>query len=386
MKNIFKYFLPICLSLIAMGAAAQAAPAAAAAPAEAAPYSPYQDPVFYGLLLVVIVLLIFILQLQRVFAGVANGFAKNKSNSIFPMIICLISLTQLPSMASAANEQAQFLHDGFGSNAINALMFIILVEIAVVLYYVRLIRLFFIKEEPIAAREIIVEAKVVPSFWDKFNASVEIEKEAAILTDHDYDGIQELDNSLPPWWKYGFYFTIIWAVLYLGYFHVTKTGPLSDGEYKNQMAEGEIQMAEYRKKAANLVDETTVILLTDAGELAKGKAIFESQCVTCHGPNGEGKVGPNMTDKYWKHGGDIKDLFKTVKLGVSGTGMKSWKSDLSPMAMAQVTSYILTLQGTNPAGGKAPEGTLYEPSAAAAPIDTTASPADTTMVGSTTAK
>ncbi len=386
MKNIFKYFLPICLSLIAMGAAAQAAPAAAAAPAEAAPYSPYQDPVFYGLLLVVIVLLIFILQLQRVFAGVANGFAKNKSNSIFPMIICLITLTQLPNIASAANEQAQFLHDGFGSNAINALMFIILVEIAVVLYYVRLIRLFFTKEEPIAAGATIAEAKVVPSFWDKLNASVEIEKEAAILTDHDYDGIQELDNSLPPWWKYGFYFTIIWSVFYLGYFHVTKTGPLSDGEYKNQMAEAEIQMAEYRKKAANLVDETTVVLLTDAGELAKGKAIFESQCVTCHGASGEGKVGPNMTDKYWKHGGDIKDLFKTVKLGVSGTGMKSWKSDLSPVAMAQVTSYILTLQGTNPAGGKAPEGTLYEPNAAAAPIDTTASPADTTMVGSTTAK
>jgi cytochrome c oxidase cbb3-type subunit 3 len=379
MKNIFKYFLPICLSLIAMGAGAQAAPAAAAAPAEAAQYSPYQDPVFYGLLLVVIVLLIFILQLQRVFAGVANGFAKNKSNSIFPMIICLITLTQLPNIASAANEQAQFLHDGFGSNAINALMFIVLIEIAVVLYYVRLIRLFFIKEEPIAAGETIVEAKVVPSFWDKLNASVEIEKEAAILTDHDYDGIQELDNSLPPWWKYGFYFTIIWAVLYLGYFHVTKTGPLSDGEYKNQMAEAEIQMAEYRKKAANLVDETTVVLLTDAGELAKGKAIFESQCVTCHGASGEGKVGPNMTDKYWKHGGDIKDLFKTVKLGVSGTGMKSWKSDLSPVAMAQVTSYILTLQGTNPVGGKAPEGPLYEPGA-------TVSPADSNIVISKTAK
>jgi cytochrome c oxidase cbb3-type subunit 3 len=391
MKNIFKYFLPICLSLITMGAAAQAAPAAnapATVAAEAAPYSPYQDPVFYGLFLVVVVLLIFILQLQRVFAGVAKGYAKNKSNSIFPIIICLITLTQLPNMASAANEKAQFLHDGFGSNAINALMFIILVEIAVVLYYVRLIRLFFTKEEPIAARATVAEAKVVPSFWDKFNASVEIEKEEAILTDHDYDGIQELDNSLPPWWKYGFYFTIIWSICYLGYFHVTKTGPLSDGEYKNQMAEAEIQMAEYRKKAANLVDETTVVLLTDGGDLAKGKAIFESQCVTCHGPNGEGKVGPNMTDKYWKHGGDIKDLFKTVKLGVSGTGMKSWKSDLSPIAMAQVTSYILTLQGTNPAGAKAPEGALYEPGAATTSIDTTAtaSPADTTMVGSTKAK
>lgn len=391
MKNIFKYILPICLSLITMGAAAQAAPAADAAATvaeEVAPYSPYQDPVFYGLLLVVVVLLIFILQLQRVFAGVAKSYAKNKSNGTFPMIISLIALTQLPNMASAAGQQAQFLHDGFGSNAINALMFIILVEIAVVLYYVRLIRLFFSKEETIAAGATMAEAKIVPSFWDKFNASVEIEKEAAILTDHDYDGIQELDNSLPPWWKYGFYFTIIWSVFYLGYFHVTKAGPLSDGEYKNEMAAAEVEMAEYRKKAANLVDETTVVLLTEAGDLAKGKATFDAQCVACHGASGEGKVGPNLTDKYWKHGGDIKDLFKTVKLGVSGTGMKSWKSDLSPMAIAQVTSYILTLQGTNPAGAKAPEGDLYEPGAAAAPADTTAtaSPADTTIVGSKTVK
>jgi len=154
------------------------------------------------------------------------------------------------------------------------------------------------------------------------------------------------------------------------------------------MAQAEIQMAEYRKKAANLVDETTVVLLTDAGEIAKGKATFESQCVTCHGASGEGKVGPNLTDKYWKHGGDIKDLFKTVKLGVSGTGMKSWKSDLSPMTIAQVTSYILTLQGTNPAGGKAPEGDLYVPKVVTAATDTTtsASPADTTKVVSAPVK
>lgn len=374
-----------------MGAAAQAAPtadAAATVAEEVAPYSPYQDPVFYGLVLVVVVLLIFILQLQRVFAGVANSYAKNKSNGTFPMIISLIALTQMPNMASAAGQQAQFLHDGFGSNALNALMFIILVEIAVVLYYVRLIRLFFSKEESIAAGATMAEAKIVPSFWDKVNASVEIEKETAILTDHDYDGIQELDNALPPWWKYGFYLTIVWSVFYLGYFHVTKAGPLSDGEYKNQMAEAEIQMAEYRKKAANLVDETTVVLLTEAGDIAKGKATFESQCVTCHGPSGEGKVGPNLTDKYWKHGGDIKDLFKTVKLGVSGTGMKSWKSDLSPMTIAQVTSYILTLQGTNPAGAKAPEGDLYVPKAATTPTDTTATapPADTTTVVSAPVK
>jgi len=177
MKNIFKYFLPIFLSLITMAAAVQAAPV----PVYVSSYLPYQDSFFYGLLLVVIVLLIFILQLQRVFAGVANGFAKNKSNSFLPMLICFISLTQLPNMASAANEQAQFLHDGFGSNAINALMFIILVEIAVVLYYVRLIRLFFIKEEPIAVGATMAEAKVVPSFWINSTRQLRLKRKQQFL-------------------------------------------------------------------------------------------------------------------------------------------------------------------------------------------------------------
>ena len=185
------------------------------------------------------------------------------------------------------------------------------------------------------------------------------------MTDHDYDGIRELDNALPPWWKYGFYFTIVWGIVYLIYFHMS-SGPSSAQEYQNQMADAQRQIEEYRKNAKNLVDETNVVLLTDASELQSGAAIFQANCVSCHGASAEGKIGPNLTDQYWKHGGDIKDLFKTVKLGVSGTGMKSWKSDLSASQIAQVTSYILSLQGTNPANAKAPEGDLYVPAGAAA--------------------
>ena len=126
------------------------------------------------------------------------------------------------------------------------------------------------------------------------------------------------------------------------------------------MADAEKQMEEYRKNAKNLVDETTVVLLISSDDLKAGSALFAANCVSCHGASAEGKIGPNLTDQYWKHGGDIKDLFKTVKLGVTGTGMKSWKTDLSAMQMAQVTSYILSLQGTNPANAKAPEGPLYQ--------------------------
>lgn len=350
---------------------------------EAAQYSPYSDPVFYALCALAFVLLVFILQLQRVFSGVARNYARgeNKGTGLFTVIL-ILAMTQFPTSSFAADEpQATFLHEGFGSNAFNALFFLIIVEVAVVLYYVRLIRLFLIKNEIPATAA--VKAVVQPSFLDRFNKSVAIEKEAAIMTDHDYDGIRELDNSLPPWWKYGFYLTIIWAFGYLIHFHVTKTGPLMEQEYKNQLAQAEVEMEEYRKKASNLVDETNVVLLTDASDLDKGKATFNNFCVTCHGSFGEGKVGPNLTDPYWKHGGDIKDLFKTVKLGVSGTGMKSWKSDLSPSAIAEVSSYILSLQGTNPAGAKAPEGELYQPNATAI-TDSTAvaeaiAPADSTV-------
>lgn len=385
MKKIFKSLLPaVVLMMTSLGtfaqdAAAAAADAGAEAAVEPAPYSPYSDPVFYGLAVVALVLLIFIMQLQKVFASVAHNYAKGGSGTLKAVIV-LLAVTQMSTNSFAASETG-FLHEGFGSNAINALMFIILVEVAIVLYYVRLLRLFLIKEEEVrVAKGEILPAK--PSFWDKFNSSVSIEKEAAIMTDHDYDGIQELDNSLPPWWKYGFYFTIIWGVVYLFYFHVTHKGPSSEQEYKNQIAQAEIEMAANRAKSANLVDETNVVLMTDAADIEKGKATYTAQCVACHGAFGEGKVGPNLTDQYWKHGGDIKDLFKTIKLGVPGTGMKSWKTDLNPTAMAQVASYILTLQGTNPAGAKAAEGELYTPAGAApAAVDSTGAAAPADMTG-----
>ena len=336
-----------------------------AAPVVVSNYSPYQDPIFYGLIFVAAMLLIYILQLQGVLKAVAKKakLDKQKQSRQWPTTILIILIYfGFSNSASAAtgDQMLKFLHNGFGNTPFNAMFTLIAIELCVVLYYNRMIK--YLTTDFVGLKEGAPEAlpeRVRPSFWIKFHQSVEIKDEAAILTDHDYDGIRELDNALPPWWKYGFYLTIVWGLGYMVYYHAGGNGPSSLQEYQTELADAEKQMEEYRLNAKNLVDETSVALLTGSEDLKVGSALFASNCVSCHGANAEGKIGPNLTDQYWKHGGDIKSLFKTVKIGVTGTGMKSWKNDLSAMQMAQVTSYILSLQGTNPTNPKAPEGPLY---------------------------
>ena len=141
-------------------------------------------------------------------------------------------------------------------------------------------------------------------------------------------------------------------------FHVLGTGDLQDVEYSKAIAQAKVELDEYMKTSANNVDETNVKMLEGA-DIASGKEVYKASCVACHGALGEGGVGPNLTDAYWLHSGEVADIFKTIKYGVADKGMKSWKEDLSPMQIAQVTSYIKTLAGTNPPNGKAPQGDLY---------------------------
>src|SRR5690606_25602191 len=146
--------------------------------------------------------------------------------------------------------------------------------------------------------------------------------EQTIMLDHDYDGIRELDNVLPPWWKYGFYVTILVAVIYMVVYHVTDSLPLQKAEYEASLKKAEADVAEYMKNASSNVDETSVKMLTDATDLEAGKEIHSMSCVACHGRFGEGGVGPNLTDDYWMHKGGIADIFKSIKYGWPDKGMK----------------------------------------------------------------
>jgi len=198
------------------------------------------------------------------------------------------------------------------------------------------------------------------AFWKKITGNKPIEEEKEIILDHNYDGIRELDNNLPPWWVYMFYATIVFAVVYLARFHVFN-GYTQNMEYDQEVAEAQIAIEEYKKTAKGLVDANTVELLTEASDIKAGGAIFTTNCVACHMPDGGGGIGPNLTDEYWILGGGIKNVFHSIaEGGRDGKGMIAWKQTLKPAEIAQVASFILTeISGKAPANPKAPEGEVW---------------------------
>ncbi|WP_103864161.1 cbb3-type cytochrome c oxidase N-terminal domain-containing protein [Aquimarina sp. I32.4] len=201
--------------------------------------------------------------------------------------------------------------------------------------------------------------KWIKNMYLKLLDSKPVEEEGEIVLDHDYDGIKELDNNLPPWWVYSFYATIIFGVIYLVRFHVLNDYTQVE-EYETEVAEAKIAIEKYKKTAKDLVDINTVTLLTDAADIKAGKAVFTANCVACHKADGGGGIGPNLTDEFWILGGGIKNVFKTVSEGGrDGKGMVAWKQTLKPLEMAQVSSYIITLGVTAPAEPKEAQGDLW---------------------------
>ncbi len=184
-------------------------------------------------------------------------------------------------------------------------------------------------------------------------------EERDLELDHNYDGIKELDNKLPPWWLYSFYATIIFAFGYMAYYHVFD-GDTQDMEFQNEMAAAQVAIEEYKKNAPELINAENVTLMTDAADIEKGQSLCQVTCMACHAVDGGGGIGPNLTDDHWILGGGIKNIYHTISEGGrAGKGMIAWKSSLSPVEMQQISSYIISLQGTTPAAPKEPEGDIW---------------------------
>ena len=193
-----------------------------------------------------------------------------------------------------------------------------------------------------------------------FTRAKAIEEEEEIILDHNYDGIKELDNSLPPWWVYLFYATILFGVVYLVRFHVLE-GDSQIVEYEKAVAQAQKEVDKYRATAPDLITAENVELLTDASDLKRGKAVFNLNCASCHLADGGGAIGPNLTDEYWILGGGIKNVFATVyNGGRDGKGMIAWNKTLKAADIAKVSSYVVSLQGTTPAKAKEPQGEIWE--------------------------
>ena len=183
--------------------------------------------------------------------------------------------------------------------------------------------------------------------------------EDQLLLEHDYDGIKELDNNLPPWWVYLFYASIIFGVVYMVRYEVLGADN-QEMELQKEIAQAKIDVAEYMKTAPDMMDEKTVTLLTDPADLAVGKELYTTNCAAGHRADGGGQIGPNLTDEEWILGGGVKNIFHTlVNGGRDGKGMIAWKGTLKPKEMQKVASYIVSLKGSNPADAKAPEGEIW---------------------------
>ena len=215
------------------------------------------------------------------------------------------------------------------------------------------------------------ESKWYQNMVSKLTRSKEMEREEDIMLDHDYDGIKELDNVLPPWWVYLFYGTIVFALVYMIRFHVMNEYD-QEQEFKNEVELAELEKSKLPKSAADEISYETVVAVTDATSLAKGKEIFNNACAACHKADGGGLVGPNLTDKHWINGGGIKNIFKLISEGSKNNpSMVAWKANLSATDIQSVSSYILTLEGSNPPDAKAAEGEIWAETGDAAAVPAT---------------
>jgi len=250
---------------------------------------------------------------------------------------------------------------GYGAIILMLLLFIVVM--LVLLYAFKTLTRIILKSQGYSEAQIIAEMKPEKAakkpkaeVWNKLLSLKPLSEEKDLLMEHEYDGIQELDNPIPSWFMYLFYSTIVFAVCYLLIYHVFGIGQLQYDEYKTEVAQADIAKKVYLSKAANRVDETTVKLVSDPTVLASGQMVFAQNCVPCHGEHAQGKIGPNLTDDYWLHGNKINEVFKTIKYGVLSKGMPTWEKQLSPKQISDVANFVKSLHGTNPAGAKAPQG------------------------------
>jgi cytochrome c oxidase cbb3-type subunit 3 len=348
-KNKFKYILSVLMAMVlTKGAIAQQVVT------DSNPEMHY-----YLLTAIAIILLVVIIALNGAIKNIATGKALWESKNGAAMVLAFI-FTGLGSQAFAQDAAAQDMIIVEPNYGIIFWLFLLVDLILIIIVFVQLSVLSglvnTIKGGVAADGEYIEVETGFDRFWKGLTNAAPIESEAEVMTDHEYDGIRELDNVLPPWWVWLFNLSIVFAVVYFGYYEIYLTTDMSMDEYQAEMLIAEEQAG------AIGININNVVLMEVESNLANGQRVFEANCASCHLIDGGGSIGPNLTDHYWKNGGSVQDVFTTIENGITGTAMVSWKALISPGDRQDVTSYILVnLAGSTPAVAKDPEGELYTP-------------------------
>jgi cytochrome c oxidase cbb3-type subunit 3 len=211
----------------------------------------------------------------------------------------------------------------------------------------------------LAAEEAAALKRLEPSLLNRLMGLKPLSDEKNLVMEHAFDGITELDNPTPRWFMALFIGSMLFAVAYLFNYEVFGFGPTQEQEYASELDQAEKDKVAFLSNpinAAAAVNENSVVLSKDAAVIKSGAALFTNRCTPCHGDHAQGIVGPNLTDEFWLHGGTVHDVFKTIKYGVPEKGMISWEKSISAQQISDLTNYILSLQGSHPAGAKAAQG------------------------------
>jgi cytochrome c oxidase cbb3-type subunit 3 len=332
-------------------------------------------PINYLEILLIITAIVFVFViwiLSQVLVTLSRSILKKNQGNRLTKSLMLILLSSV--LSSVAQSQSTTIatelprinnYGGLSEMNFYALATVIGLELVVILFLSFMVKRAFreLTGQADAALATIRKPLKITALWNKIDKNwmtkaVPLEEEADILLDHDYDGIKELDNALPPWWKYGFYITIVIAVIYIFNFHVWGIGKNPEQEYAEEMLEGKRIEELYKAKTKNLVDENNVVI-SDAAGIETGKILYTQSCVACHGTKGEGGIGPNLTDDFWIHGGAMNNIYNTLKIGYPEKGMQSWQTMFSPVQLKNLASYVKSIKGTNPPNGKAPQGIIF---------------------------
>ncbi|MEO6670335.1 MAG: cbb3-type cytochrome c oxidase N-terminal domain-containing protein [Ferruginibacter sp.] len=292
-----------------------------------------------------------------------QALEKSKSQNNILSVILLLGFSLLSFTAGAQDAEKLNVvtnYGGMNGTGFWMLSIVIFIEIVLIAFLMFSIRRIQTELLPQKAKGKSFDFSSWWSTLDKriFTKAVAVEKEADVLLDHDYDGIRELDNALPPWWKYGFVITIVVAVIYLFNFHVMGFGKNPIEEYQEEIAQAQVAKEEYDAKNKDRIDESN-LKMPDASGIAAGKNIFTTACWACHGKQGEGGAGPNLTDDYWLHKGSLTDVYASIKHGYPDKGMQAWEKNYSPKEINNLAAFIKTLRGTNPPNQKAVQGDLF---------------------------
>jgi cytochrome c oxidase cbb3-type subunit 3 len=324
----------------------------------------------YSMLTLVIVLFALIIIIISM-AILSTIKSKNSSNSsLIKTMLMFFMFNTFSFIANAETVEAEVVKYPMLSNwEAYFLLAIVIILFFVVLMLVKIwsnlmgIKLFTFSKTN------LFTSKDGKTLFQRFNNTVSIEEEDSLDLAHNYDGIRELDNKIPSWWSWTFAASIAFGFIYIYQMFSTQAIPSQYVELARENIAAEALKKEYLKSSANNIDENNVVMLKADG-IANGASLFSKNCVACHGDKGQGNtVGPNLTDAYWLHKGGVKNIFYSIKYGWQEKGMKPWKDDFSPLQIAELSSYIASIQGSNPPGAKEKQGELFSDSSLVISVD-----------------